>query len=141
MRYKPGQSGNPDGRPKGGINKRTELAKLLEPHAEELVAKTVELAKGGEINALRICIERLIPRIRESAIQFELPAGELSSTKTLLNLGSRIIESVANGQLTLEQAQKFTSIVDAQRKTIEIAELSVRVKEIEHVLKVRSYQC
>jgi hypothetical protein len=59
-----GQSGNPAGKPKGAKDKRTELRALLRPHAEDLVAKAVELAKAGDTTALRICIDRLIPPIR-----------------------------------------------------------------------------
>ncbi len=62
MRFKKGQSGNPNGRPLGCLNKRTQLAALLEPHAEALISKAVELALGGDTNALRLCIERLLPK-------------------------------------------------------------------------------
>ena len=47
MTFKTGKSGNPKGRPKGALSKRVQLAKLLEPHAEELVAKMIELAQRG----------------------------------------------------------------------------------------------
>ena len=61
--FKPGQSGNPKGRPKGALNKTTRAAMvLLENEAEDLTRKLVELAKGGDITALRLCLERLIPR-------------------------------------------------------------------------------
>ena len=73
MTFKNGESGNPNGRPKGAISKRTQLSKLLEPHAEELINKVVELAKAGDINALRLCFERLIPKPKEEAIEVDLP--------------------------------------------------------------------
>lgn len=70
-KYTSGQSGNPAGRPKGIKDKRTALADLLKPHAEELVAKAVELARSGDVNALRLCIERLIPKASsETTIKF-----------------------------------------------------------------------
>ena len=62
-KFKPGISGNPKGRPKGARDKRTELRSLLEPHAKDLVEKVVELAKGGDTTAIRLCLERLIPPI------------------------------------------------------------------------------
>jgi len=54
MTFKAGQSGNPNGRRKGVLNKRTELAKMLDPHAEAIVAKMIELALQGDVTALRL---------------------------------------------------------------------------------------
>jgi hypothetical protein len=46
-------------RHKSTLSKKTQLSKLLEPHAEELVNKAVELAKQGEPIALRLCLDKL----------------------------------------------------------------------------------
>ena len=64
MSFKKGQSGNPSGRPKGVKDKRTELRELLEPHAEALVKKAVDLALMGDTSALRLCLERIIPAVK-----------------------------------------------------------------------------
>jgi hypothetical protein len=135
MTFKTGESGNPNGRPKGAFSRRVQLSKLLEPHAEELINKAVEMAKSGEPNALRLCLERLIPRVKDETIFFELPQGNLVKTETLLHFGARVIEAVAEGTLTPDQGQKLTTIIEAQRKTIELACLEARV--IEHTLKNR----
>ena len=66
MKFKPGQSGNPAGKPKGVKDRRTELRALLVPHAQELIDKVVALAKAGDTTALRILIDRLIPPIHLS---------------------------------------------------------------------------
>lgn len=69
MTFKKGISGNIQGRPKGIVDKRIELRSLLVPHAEALVNKAVELALAGDSNALRLCIDRLIPKAKD-----ELPS-------------------------------------------------------------------
>jgi hypothetical protein len=137
MSFKKGISGCPEGRPKGALNKRTQLAKLLEPHAVDLINKAVELAKGGDVNALRLCLERLISKPKDAPVHLELPEGSLDSTNTILQIGERIIMSVADGELTPEQGQKITTIIEAQRKTIETHDLAVRIGEIERTLKYR----
>jgi hypothetical protein len=63
MPYKRGQSGNPSGRPKGIVDRRTALRQLLVPHAQALIEKTVKLAKSGDTTALRLCLERIIAPI------------------------------------------------------------------------------
>ena len=73
-RFRAGVSGNPTGRPKGARNRATRLAEaLLEDEAVALVRQVIDLAKAGDITALRLCLERLIPRRVERAIEFELP--------------------------------------------------------------------
>jgi hypothetical protein len=73
-KFKPGQSGNPGGRPKGSLNKATLAAQaLLEGEAEALTRKVVELAKSGNPMALRLCLERLLPLRKDRPITFALP--------------------------------------------------------------------
>jgi hypothetical protein len=56
-RGKPFQPGNP-GRPKGARHKTTlAIETLLEGEAETLTRKAIEMAKGGDITALRLCLE------------------------------------------------------------------------------------
>jgi len=51
------------------------LRSRCSPGAEALVARAVELAKSGDGVALRLCIERLIPRKRSgsSTVEIDLP--------------------------------------------------------------------
>ena len=64
MGWEKDESGNPAGRPPGIKDKRTTMRELLLLHAEELVAKVVEMAKSGDTTALRICIDRLVPPVK-----------------------------------------------------------------------------
>jgi Family of unknown function (DUF5681) len=52
--FEPGQSGNPAGRPKGSRNKATlAVEALLDGEAEEITRKAIELAKKGDLAAIR----------------------------------------------------------------------------------------
>jgi len=60
--WKPGQSGNPAGRPKGARSKTTlAVEALLEGQAEALTQKAIEKALEGDGVALRLCLERIAP--------------------------------------------------------------------------------
>lgn len=123
MTFKPGQSGNPQGRPKGIVDKRAELRDLLEPHAKEIIEKLIERAKVGDIAALKLCVERLIPRIKDDeGIKFDLPAGRIDSPENMLETANRITEAVTTGLLTIEEAEKFNDFLRHQRQLIEKAE-------------------
>ena len=74
-KFKSGQSGNPSGRPKGALNKATLATQaLLDGEAEALTRKVVELAKEGNLAALRLCLERLLPPPEGSADYLRLAA-------------------------------------------------------------------
>ncbi len=123
MTFQSGQSGSPNGRPKGIIDKRSELRGLLEPHAKEIVEKLIETAKAGDPSALRLRIARLIPRVKpDIGISFALPEGRIDSEDNMLEIANRATEAVACGLLTVDEAEKFTEFLRHQRWLVEEAE-------------------
>jgi len=126
-RYKPGQSGNPTGKPKGAKDKRTALRELLNPHAEGLVNKAVDLALGGDTTALRLCLERLMPPIkaRTEAIELEPHVGSMTEQ------ASEFINKMIEGVITPEETNTLLQTLLAQSKIIEFDELDKRVKLLE----------
>ena len=67
--WKPGQSGNPMGRPKGSRNKITLMKQVLEgelraqlgPHMAEVLAKALEMAKDGNESMIKLLVDKTIP--------------------------------------------------------------------------------
>lgn len=112
MTFQTGQSGNPKGRAKGSFNKRTELAKLLEPHAEKLVSKMIDLALGGDVNALRLCIERLIPKAQYKATGIELPTK--LTPNNVNQLRDDILRAALAGHISLEDAERLKKMISDQ---------------------------
>ena len=128
--FKPGQSGNPKGKPKGTRNRATTIAQdLLDGEAQALTRKAVELAKEGNPVALRLCIERLIPPRRDRSIAFELP--KVQSAEDLPRAFAKIMDAVAKGELTPGEGQTVTALLEAWRKGFEMTELEARVRALE----------
>ena len=72
--FKPGQSGNPSGRPHGSRNKATlALEALLDGEGEAITRKAIENALNGDMAAIRLYMERLIPVRKDRTVSFSLP--------------------------------------------------------------------
>jgi len=95
----------------------------LDQHANAIVEKLVECAMAGDLTALRICVERIIPRAKpENGINFELPDGRIDSGDNMLAITNNITKAVSAGEMTIDEASKFTDFLRRQRRTIDEAE-------------------
>lgn len=73
-RWKPGQSGNPAGRPKGAKNKITYMKLVLEgemrsqikDHMAEILAIAIDKAKSGDTSMIKLLIDKTMPTSKAS---------------------------------------------------------------------------
>ena len=67
--YKGMKSLNPNGRPKGSVNKYTALRReLMSSRGPEIVQKVIDLALEGDRTCLKMCMDRIIPTTK--AVEF-----------------------------------------------------------------------
>ena len=99
MTFQKGQSGNPNGRPPGTRNKRTIAAeKLFDEDAEALTRIAIDLAKEGDMAALRLCMDRVCPPTRHRPVSFELP--QLAVAQDAVGAMGTIVQAIADGELS-----------------------------------------
>lgn len=134
MTFKPGKSGNPKGRPKGSADKRTRLRGLLEPHAPAIVEKCIQMALDGDSNAMRLCIERLIPRAKDEPLVMDA-AKDISGKDALKFIGDELLVKVMSGELTAEEAKCVLDVLKGYRENILVEELQARLEFIEKTIK------
>lgn len=127
MAFLKGKSGNPEGRPKGIQDRRTAARALFEARREELVAKAIELALGGDTTALRLCLDRAIPALKPQDAVVTLPP----FTGQSADQGRRVLEALAQGQLTPNEAATVMGAIAALARVVEVHELERRVAELE----------
>lgn len=129
-KFKPGKSGNPKGRPQGSRHKATLAAQaLLDGEAQELTRKCIELAKAGNLVALRLCLERLIPPRRDRHISMKLP--EVTEAADMPQALQVVMKAVAEGDITPGDGQTLTAMLEALRKGIELTTLEDRLRALE----------
>jgi len=108
-RGRPFVTGNA-GRPKGARHRATIAAEvLLDGEADALVRKAVELALGGDVVALKLCLDRILPPRRERSLVLNLPNVRTPSDHAAMS--AAIIDAVSRGELTIGEAVELARLV------------------------------
>lgn len=128
--WKPGQSGNPKGKAKGTRNKATLLALAVLEKDVKAIAKVITAAAlGGDLQAARIVIERLIPLMRERPVNVDLP--DTSTIEGVALAQAAILAAVASGELLPTEGATLAGIAEARRKALETEVLEARIAALE----------
>lgn len=129
-----GQSGNPAGKPPGAVNHATRaVQELLDGEAEKLTRRCIDLALSGDPTALRLCIERLAPAPKERRIAFDIP--KASTAKDISAALAHVTAAVGAGLITPGEGNSLASLLEAQRRAIETADLEQRIERLEAARK------
>jgi hypothetical protein len=120
-RFQPGQSGNPNGRPHGSRNKATlALEAILGNEGEAITRKAIENALNGDMTAIRLCMERLIPVRKDSPVSFNLP--EINNANDGAKAMASVLRSLADGDITPNEASSVAGVIETYRKTLKTAD-------------------
>lgn len=135
-RFRPGESGNPAGKPKGARNKTTIFVeKMIEGEAEALTATAIRLAKDGDPSLLRAMLDRLAPARKERTLSISLPP--ITSPADAPAIAARLIEAAAAGEITPNEAQALASLLEAYRRQSELADIEARLRALEDATRAK----
>jgi len=131
-KWKKGQSGNPAGK-KPGTRHRATLAieQLLDGEGEALTRKAIELAMDGDMSAIKLCLDRICPPRKSRPINIDLP--DVSTGKGVSEAQAVVVQAVGDGEITPDEGQVLSSILEARRKSIETANHEVRLNKLEEL--------
>ena len=129
-KFKPGQSGNPAGKPPGTRHKVTRaIEALLEGQHEALTQKAVKKALEGDMTAMRLCLDRLAPPRKDAPIAFDLPA--IKTAADTVSASSSLLDAVATGDVTPDEAGRVMALLSAHKALVETGELERRIEALE----------
>jgi hypothetical protein len=129
-KFRPGQSGNPAGKPKGARHKITRAVEaLLEGEHEQLTRKVLEQALGGDGVALRYCLDRIAPARTGAPVSFELPP--ITTAADTVTASSSLLAAVAGGEVTPDEAGRVMALLTAHRSLVETGDLEKRIEALE----------
>lgn len=125
-RWKPGESGNPAGRPQGtsGISK---LRASVGEHIPEVIEKLAEQAKAGDTGAARLLLERVLPAVKpvDYCFPIDIPGN------TLTDQGKSVIGAISSGALSPGQGGALLSALGAMVRIAEGDEMRRRIEALE----------
>lgn len=129
--YVKGQSGNLDGRPKGSRNWATLITQdMLKDEIKDLVRALIEAGKGGDIQALKFIVGRILPPMRSAPIEISLP--NIDGPDDIVEAHNVIWSEMQAGNITLDEAQSLADILEAKRKAIETTELAAEIERVKN---------
>ncbi len=125
-KWKPGQSGNPDGR-KPGSGQVAQLRASIAEQVPGILARLSDAALSGDVGAARLLLERAIPPLKAA----ELPVEVSISGDSLTEQASRVLASAADGDLAPGQAAVLIGALANVAKIAETDELLRRIERLE----------
>lgn len=133
-KFQPGQSGNPNGRPKGSKSRHImALEALAEGEVQAVVQAMIDKAKEGDAMAARSILDRVWPTRKGARIAFDLP--EIGKAEDLPEAIAAVNRQVADGDMSPDEGALVVGLLDAHRKAIETNELAARIAALEKKLE------
>jgi hypothetical protein len=139
-KFPKGASGNPAGRPAGSRNKATLLCEqLLEGGAEELILKALQMAKSGDVRALALCLDRILPIKRDRCINLELRP--IQGPQDVPIAFQDITAAIAEGRITPGEGESLSNIVETHSRFVPSVDFDRRLAHLEgHVRVIEDYR-
>ena len=126
-RWKTGESGNPRGKTPGS-GELQRLRAAIGEHVPEIIMQLVAAARGGDIQAARLILERVLPPVK--AIE-QAQAIDIPKDGTLTDQGRAVLSAVAAGELAPGQGAQLLAAIGTLGKIAELDELAARITALE----------
>ena len=102
---------------------------LLHEDGPAVARTALKLAKAGNVAALRLVLERLLPAQRRRTVSIDLPpikvAGDIPRAL------AAVTAAVGRGELSPDEGAALGSLIGATRQALELAEIDLRLRRLE----------
>lgn len=118
MPYKKGQSGNPNGRPRGTSRNKQLLEMIGQEGYAAIVKNLVDQAKGGDTAAAGILLNRIVPPLKSVHLPVEL---NLQGTD-FKSQTEEVLAMVSRGELAISEGATLLSSMASVRRVMPMSE-------------------
>lgn len=118
------------GRPRGSRNKVTiAIESLLEGQSEALTQAAISKALDGDSVALRLCLDRIAPPMKDKPVIFSLP--QMQDAMDASRAAGSVLSAVSEGILTPIEGTRVMGLIDSYRRTLELTDIEKRLQSLE----------
>jgi hypothetical protein len=94
-----------------------------------VVKAVIAAAKGGDMVAARLVLDRLAPARKGCPVTFALPPDV--DAAGIAEAFASLLRAVAEGEISPDEAAAVGGLLEARRKSLELVEIEARVKALE----------
>lgn len=127
QRWKPGQSGNPKGRPPGIPSWSAKVRAGID--VQGIIDALGVKALQGNTRAAELLLDRALPALRPVAQAVELPG--VAEAPNLTARADRVVQLVAAGQISADIGTSLLGALGQFARIAELDELARRVEQLE----------
>lgn len=122
------KSPNPNGRPKGIIDKRMKVNQALLNDADDIAKVVIQSALNGDMQAASLVLSRIAPVLKAQAetVQFELDA-----SASVTEQAQSVLQAIADGLVAPDVGKQIIDVIGALNGIRQIDELAQRIEAME----------
>ena len=128
-KFKPGESGNPAGRPKGSRNRNSnQLKQRLMENAEGILDAMVAQALAGDSAAAALVVNRVLPTLRP---QSELVTFTLHVDQPISRQAEEVLLAISRGEVAPDVGKKVIEAIQSLAQVRAVEDLAQRIEALE----------
>ena len=105
------------------------LEKMLADDGADVVQAVLDRARDGDMAAARLVLDRIVPVRKGRPVAIELP--KITAPTDVLTAMSAVIEQMADGEITPDEAMTIAGVLNAKRQAVELIDIEARLARIE----------
>jgi hypothetical protein len=107
----------------------------LNDFAEQLMLKCISMAGKGDIGAMRLCMERILPVRRDALVRVSLP--RIRTAQDINKAAEKVTQAMGLGKLTATDAEKMMNVLQMRSGINDTVVTDDRVAKLEVMAKTK----